>query len=353
MHVHGQVKSDSLLEQLYEELFPFKHDTNTIKISAICGQEYLDTDRRTFRKHPDFYASITTLRKIMFTKDTALTSGLMNIRDEFELYFRNNWEFAFDMKHGQCRVANENLQILQCIEETVLSLNFAYFNLKTQELFEQYLSIENLWYQRIYDKRNGRQAFEDFKFFSPYYRQLLKNRIGGVVFNYNFIEPYINDLKRPLKDYLQDYFSEQRYAIAMEVPGFILYRVLNVVQEGRNNELLNELAMLLLESENMSKTEVARNAILILKKSPPDGIFERKISEQLFAPKGTYKMNALLASSYIYKSDFTDNLITLFDSGLLSDDERNYMKRVLGVIYERAYTTDVQRHEIEEILDKE
>lgn len=349
----AQNKVEPVLYELRKGLFPFKEDSSMIKISSVCGWNDFHDEWSTFEKQPDFNATTNALRKIASTKDTAFVSGLRQILEEFEQYFSDNWEFALNPKHGRCSVANDNLRTLQRLEETLLSLNFASYKLSPESLFEQYVSIEQRWYKLLYDKKSGHQEFQDFKPYSRYYRRLLKKGIGGAIFDYNFIEPFIDELRKPLMDYLKKYFLQQRVAVSMEVPGFILYRISNIIREDKNSALFTDIAELLLASENMSKTEVARNAIVLLENSQYEGVFERKIAQYLLAPKGTYKMNALLASSYIYKPDFTGTLITLFDSGLLTDDERNYMKRVLGVICERAYTTDVQRHEIKEILDKE
>ncbi len=351
-YTFSQVNSDTLLDELHKELFPFKEDTSLVKISSICKGGNIGDDVQTFERQPDFEAAMNLLGIIISTKKPDFIPGLKIILDEYESFFQKNWEHSIRNKHKPCQIAVENLLLLQSIEEAILSLNISSQILDPQELFDYYLSVETRRFKYMYDKKYGHKGFDGFRWFSAYYRKLLSERVANPVSSFNFIGPYIDTLRVPLLAYLKNYYSEYRTVVGMEVPGFILYRVLNVVREDENSALYNELVNLLLSSKSMSPTEVSRNSILMVKNSGPNGLFMQRVTEQLFAARGAYKMNALLASSYICNPDFTDVLIDLFETDLLSEDEEKYLKRVLGVISKRAYISGSQLNRIKRTLDE-
>ena len=111
-----------------------------------------------------------------------------------------------------------------------------------------------------------------------------------------------------------------------------------------------KLLNILITNKYVSKIEISRNIITILRKSEPKGLLERKIIEQLYQPTGVDKMNAILASSYIFRSDFVDVLLDIKNVNTFTNEENEYLKRVFLVLSKRPYITDVQRENIDRIL---
>jgi hypothetical protein len=349
--VFGQSENDSLLLSLRRELFPFQEDTTTVKISTLCEKEEIENDYTTYARQPDFKSIVNVLRKIAFTKDVSLISNMDRIRQEYAAYLHKEWEPLFNLKYGDCRVVNEKIQIFQCIEETLLSLNLKKMKLSKQESFDFYVDVQRRWYESANDNNNGYRAFEEFKEFSPYYLHLMKNRIGGVpVLNFDFIEPYLRDLNEPLIEYLNNYYVEGLKVQKLELEGYIFFRVLNDIDEEKNPILLNKLVNILFTNKYIDKIEISRNIITILKSSQPNGLLEKKIIEQLYRPKGEYKINALLASSYIFRPDFVDILINVNNAKILTDEENEYLKRVFDVLSKRPYISDTQRENLKLFL---
>ncbi|MEZ4960163.1 MAG: hypothetical protein R2830_10150 [Saprospiraceae bacterium] len=350
-HAFSQSGGDSLLLSLKEELFPFNEDSAMVEIATLCEMEGIENVYTTFVRQPDLKGIVNILRRIVFTKNVSLIPDLEDVRQEYVAYLRKDWEPLFNQKYGSCKVVSEKIQIFQCVEEALLSLNFAKMKLTKQEGFNYYFDTQQRWYKSLNDTENGYKAFEGFRGFSPYYLNLIKNRIAGApVLNFDFIEPFLEDLKDPLIEYLEKYYVEGLKVQKLELEGYIYFKILNILNEERNPILLNSLVNILIKNKNIDKIEIARNVIEILKNSQPNGLLEKRIKEQLQQPKGEDKMNALLASSYIFRPDFVDFLIGVNNANTLTNEESEYLKRVFEVLNKRPYVSNTQKESIERIL---
>ena len=350
-HVFSQSRNDSLVLSLKEELFPFHKDATMVEISTLCENEDIKADYMIYFRQPDFKSVLNVLYRIAFTKDASLIPIMENVRREYIGYLKKDWEPLFNLKYGDCKVMIEKIQIFQCIEETLLSLKFAKMELGKQEGFNYYVDVQRRWYKSLNDNENGNRAFEDFEGFSPYYLDLMRNRIAGSPeLSFDFIEPHLEELKEPLIEYLEKYYIEGLIVQKLELEGYVFFRVLNSISEEKNPTLLNMLINILITNKYVSKIEISRNIITILRKSEPKGLLERKIIEQLYQPTGVDKMNAILASSYIFRSDFVDVLLDIKNVNTFTNEENEYLKRVFLVLSKRPYITDVQRENIDRIL---
>ncbi len=168
-HVFSQSGTGSLLISLRNELFPFREDTTLTKISTLCEKENIEKIYTMYARQPNFKSVVNVLHRIAFTKDVSLIPSLNRIRQEYAVYLQKDWEPFLNLKYGNCRVIKENLLIFQCIEETLLSLNFAEMKLSKQERFDFYVGVQRRWYESANDSKNGYKAFEGFNEFSPYY----------------------------------------------------------------------------------------------------------------------------------------------------------------------------------------
>lgn len=352
-YTFSQNQGDSLLQILREELFPFEEDDTVIRVSNLCKGISIKDDRVVYAQQPDRKSLIDVFNKIAFTKDKLLVSAMEQIRQEYIEYLKKDWDTFFNIKSGDCNVIVEKIKILGYIEETLLSLKFTSRITDKQSSFNYYVDVQKMWYKYINDDKNGFKAFERFNEFSPYFLNLIRNRIAGMSdLNFDFITPHIEDLKEPLIEYLENYYDNDLQIQKLEIEGYIFFKVLNNIDEERNPLLLDRLIDILITNKNVSRTEFARNVITILKYSEPDGLLEKRIKEELSQPVGVNKMNALLASSYVFRSDFTDTLIDVYHSNVLTDEEFEYIKKVFEVIYRRSYLSKEQRAKIDIILKR-
>lgn len=265
-YIFSQTGNDSLLLSLRKVLFPFYEDATLVDISSLCTKEETNKGYTTYSRQPEFKSVSNILHSISFTEDISFIKGLESIEQEYIAYFRRDWEPIFKSHAGSCEVAKENLQILQSLEETLLSLRFAKMQLNSHERFEYYLNVQRRWYNSVNDSEKGYLAFEGFEGFSPYYLDLITNRIGGSpLINFDFIQPFLNDLAEPLVTYLENYYKEGLKVQKLEFEGYVFFRVLNSIDEIRNTALLDKLVDVLLTNEHIDKIEISRNVIAILR----------------------------------------------------------------------------------------
>ncbi|MGH1436634.1 MAG: hypothetical protein ACRBG0_19495 [Lewinella sp.] len=171
---------------------------------------------------------------------------LIDIYDEYENVFRNNWEQLFHDNLYPCEIANQQYQYLEMFEETIHSVAFRNMNLSPGAQLSYYLEYLGNHHQYFMRRGEWAAAIRDRKIHSPYFRYLKENRLDGQPFGgFQFIDPFIESMGYLLienqKDGLKDgeYFvpsRDERYYFLRET-----FRLIGRVGSLQQKKLLIEV----------------------------------------------------------------------------------------------------------------